>query len=196
MPKSTKKKNVKKEKVSSKKKIKEISKEKLKEFEEELKGKKSEQTNKPKEEIQGVQRISEEPAVNLEEFLREVKPSVLDRVAIAGETQSTTRIIQARDGITGNETSPENSDYASTSSDYADITPSNQGTTGNNPQYTEVTNTFRNSQNDKEHRETSRLFRRDDYSAGSKQNNFERTIKPEIEGADETRKYFTKGDKK
>ena len=191
MPKSTKKKKVKKEKVSRKKKIKEISKDKLKKFEKELKEKEPEVLENPKGESR---RIQEEHLINLEEFLINVRAPVLERVAIAEEIPVTTRTQQNRDRETGTQ---EETNYASASSDYADITTPNQETTESNPQYTEAINTFRNSQIDKAHKETRNLFGRRDYDATGKTqgNNFEKSILPEIEGADETRRYFTNKDK-
>ena len=191
MAEKVRKKKIKKEKISKKKKIKEISKEKLKKFGEELKEKEFELIKKPEGESQ---RIQEESVIHLEEFLRNVRAPVLERVAIAEETQSTTGIIQASDRETETQ---EETNYASTSSNYTNITTPNQGTTDNNIQYTEVISTFRDSQDNKERRETRAMIRRDDYSVGSEQTNFERTINPEIkDDAAETRKYFTKGDQK
>ena len=173
----------------TKEKKKKISKKKVKVLGKEIKLK-----IKVPEQTKKIHEISE-PLTQLEGFLSEVKAPVLERVVTTEQTPITPRIRQVRDRETGDNTKQEKSEYASTSSDYTAITSPNQET-GNNFQYTGTTNDFRNSQNDKEHRETRALFKKSDYSVGGNQNSFERTINPEIEDSNETRKYFSKGDKK
>jgi len=193
MAKKVRKRRIKKEKVSRKKKIKEISKEKLKKFEEELKEKKSKLIKKPKGKSQ---RIQEESMVSLEEFLRSSRAPVLERVAIAEEIPIPTRIQQARDRETGTQTV---TNYASISSDYADITSSNQGTTENNLQFTEATNYNTMFEETKEAEESRRLLTKGDdsrYQPRGGENDSRVERQTFIQGDKEFRKYISKGDVK
>ena len=160
------------------------------------------EVNKLKKDKAGLEESMEELEDDLDEnkfagFLKPLTEStspVLEKVASAedlnmGRFFSNTKQPQTDDK------NEESSNYASFSSEYA--TASQNQETEHGSQYIETADAFGRLQNDKEHKETRRLFKISNYDStrGNKRDNFEGIISPEVEDKEGKQKYFTNRDR-